>query len=130
MRATRRRSVYLTVKRSQLVGDMVAFDAPEPLTSQARRPVTTVAPQALFLLNNPMVASQARLAAGRVLANPALADDAARRDHLWRIVLGRPPSAAETSQAIARWPAKLETEAAWATLAHALFASPDFRTLD
>jgi hypothetical protein len=124
------RSLYLPVLRNVADPCLEVFDRADPSRVVGARDTSTVAPQALFLLNNPMVASQARLAAGRVLANPALADDAARRDHLWRIVLGRPPSAAETSQAIARWPTKLETEAAWATLAHALFASPDFRILD
>ena len=42
--ASRRRSVYFTVKRSQMVGAMQSFDAPEPLVSQGTRPTTTVAP--------------------------------------------------------------------------------------
>ncbi|HWB02248.1 MAG TPA: PSD1 and planctomycete cytochrome C domain-containing protein [Verrucomicrobiales bacterium] len=50
---SRRRSIYFTVKRSQLVNSMVVFDAPEPLSSQGQRPTTTVAPQALFLMNSP-----------------------------------------------------------------------------
>src|ERR1051326_2784661 len=48
-----RRSIYFTVKRSELVGSMVVFDLPEPLGSQAVRPTTTVAPQALFLMHAP-----------------------------------------------------------------------------
>ncbi len=53
--ASRRRSIYFNIKRSQLIGSMVAFDAPEPLTSQGARSVTTVAPQALMLMNSPQV---------------------------------------------------------------------------
>jgi hypothetical protein len=59
-----RRSLYFTVKRSQLVNSMVIFDAPEPLSSQGQRPTTTVAPQALFLMNSP----QARAWAGALAA--------------------------------------------------------------
>jgi hypothetical protein len=50
--ASRRRSIYFTVKRSRMIGAMQAFDAPEPLVSQGARPTTTVAPQALWLMNS------------------------------------------------------------------------------
>jgi hypothetical protein len=52
---SRRRSIYFTVKRSRMIGAMQAFDAPEPLVSQGARPTTTVAPQALWLMNGPQV---------------------------------------------------------------------------
>ena len=57
--ASRRRSIYFTVKRSRLIPAMQAFDAPEPLVSQGTRPTTTVAPQALMLMNSPQVRSWA-----------------------------------------------------------------------
>ena len=63
---SRRRSIYFTVKRSQLVNSMVVFDAPEPLTSQGNRPVTTVAPQALFLMNSPQARAWAAALAAKV----------------------------------------------------------------
>ncbi|MCP5556437.1 MAG: PSD1 domain-containing protein [Verrucomicrobiaceae bacterium] len=50
---SKRRSIYFNIKRSQLIGSMVAFDLPEPLVSQGGRPTTTVAPQALILMNSP-----------------------------------------------------------------------------
>ncbi|MEM7146543.1 MAG: DUF1553 domain-containing protein, partial [Verrucomicrobiota bacterium] len=50
-----RRSVYLTIKRSELIPMMQVFDSPEPLVSQASRPSTTIAPQALVFMNNPHV---------------------------------------------------------------------------
>ncbi len=61
----RRRSIYFTIKRSQLMGSMVAFDAPEPLTSQGTRPVTTVTPQALMLMNSPLARACAEALARR-----------------------------------------------------------------
>ncbi|HEV3021835.1 MAG TPA: PSD1 and planctomycete cytochrome C domain-containing protein, partial [Pirellulales bacterium] len=51
----RRRSIYFTVKRSKLVPMMVLFDAPDALSGIAARSSTTIAPQALLLLNNPLV---------------------------------------------------------------------------
>ena len=50
-----RRSVYFTVKRSQLIPMMVVFDAPDALGGIGDRPATTVAPQALYLMNNEQV---------------------------------------------------------------------------
>src|SRR5262249_38278717 len=50
-----RRSIYFFVKRSKLVPSMVLFDAPDALQGIDRRPTTTVAPQALLLLNSPTV---------------------------------------------------------------------------
>jgi hypothetical protein len=67
--ASKRRSIYFTIKRSKLVPMMVIFDAPEALSSMAERPTTTIAPQALHLLNNPQVRSYARSLALRIAPN-------------------------------------------------------------
>src|SRR5205085_12657002 len=64
---SRRRSIYFTVKRSELIGSMVAFDQPEPLVSQGARPTTTVAPQALLLMNGPQVREWAASFAKNIL---------------------------------------------------------------
>ena len=47
----RRRSVYFFLKRSALPADLMVFDAPDTLQVAEARPTTTVAPQALYLLN-------------------------------------------------------------------------------
>jgi hypothetical protein len=62
-----RRSIYFRIKRSQLVNSMVVFDAPEPLSSQGARPTTTVAPQALLLMNSPSVRKWAAAFAQRLI---------------------------------------------------------------
>lgn len=49
-----RRSVYLFIKRSKLIPMMMLFDWPEHLVSIGKRSRTTTAPQALFLMNNPL----------------------------------------------------------------------------
>jgi hypothetical protein len=51
----RRRSIYFMIKRSRLIPMMQIFDQPEPLSSQGSRPSTTIAPQALLLMNNDQV---------------------------------------------------------------------------
>src|SRR4030095_13609164 len=74
--ASKRRSIYFTVKRSQLIPSMQCLDAPEPLVSQGTRPTTTVAPQALMLMNSPPLHSWAGSFAARLAdggEKPALA---------------------------------------------------------
>jgi hypothetical protein len=63
---SKRRSIYFNIKRSQLIGSMVAFDLPEPLVSQGARPTTTVAPQALILMNSPQARQWAEGLAKRI----------------------------------------------------------------
>ena len=67
-RATRRRTVYMFHKRVVQYPLMQAFDGPEAAVSCGRRNVTTVAPQALALLNDPFVRDRAADFADRLLA--------------------------------------------------------------
>ncbi|MBL8793254.1 MAG: DUF1553 domain-containing protein [Planctomycetia bacterium] len=61
-----RRSVYLTVKRSKLVPMMQMFDAPEAIQSIGVRSTTTVATQALAMMNSPFVRKRAEQLAARI----------------------------------------------------------------
>jgi hypothetical protein len=62
-----RRSIYFQIKRSKLVPMMQLFDQPEPLVSVGGRPSTTIAPQALAILNSPHVRTYAHNFATRLL---------------------------------------------------------------
>jgi hypothetical protein len=95
--ASKRRSVYFTVKRSSLIPMMVVFDAPEALTPMAERPTTTIAPQALLLMNNPQVREYAKALAKRVAADEPGASVRAA----YEITLGRAPTANELADAVA-----------------------------
>jgi hypothetical protein len=95
--ASVRRSIYFTVKRSELVGSMVVFDLPEPLVSQAVRPTTTVAPQALFLMNAPQVREWAKMFAKR-LETETTSDAKVRK--AFSLALGREPSTVEKEQSV------------------------------
>ena len=92
--ASRRRSIYFTVKRSQLIPAMQAFDAPEPLVSQGTRPTTTVAPQALWLMNSPQVREWAAAFARRFTPDSTqpLTESVSRA---YSLALNRRPSEAE-----------------------------------
>ena len=96
----RRRSLYFTVKRSKLIPMMVLFDAPDALVPIAVRSTTTVAPQSLFLMNNPQVRRWAEAFAQRVAPGPGEGPDASIRS-AYRLALGRWPEDAELSAALA-----------------------------
>jgi hypothetical protein len=89
---SKRRSIYFNIKRSQLIGSMVAFDLPEPLVSQGARPTTTVAPQALVLMNSP----QARQWADGLAKRVSIAGDAPKQiAMIYRLCFNRAPKADE-----------------------------------
>jgi cytochrome c553 len=122
------RSVYLPVFRNALPELFEVFDFADSSTVTGRRNASTVAPQALFMMNNPFVLEQAKYAAARLLEEP-LPDDAARLTHAYRLVLGRPPTDGERAVA-ARFLTDRAPMDAWASLFHALFASADFRYVE
>jgi hypothetical protein len=93
-----RRSIYFTMKRSRLIPALTVFDAPDGTTGVGERSSTTVAPQALHLMNNPQVRAAAKGLARRAL--PA-GDDAAVVARAYQLALGRVPSAAESADAAA-----------------------------
>ncbi len=92
--STPRRSVYLRVKRSELLPIMTIFDAPEPTQSIGERSVTTVPTQALALMNSPFVRQQAERLAERLRLAPGGPLDGAI-DRGYRIAFGRLPTAVE-----------------------------------
>jgi hypothetical protein len=95
-----RRSVYLYVKRSFPYPMFAIFDSPESSVSCPRRDVTTVAPQALALINSRFMLTQAGKFAER-LRKEYPGDPAAAIQTAWETALGRGPSQAEKEQALA-----------------------------
>ncbi len=127
-----RRSVYFTVKRSRIVPMMRAFDGPDALGALPARATTTVAPQALFFMNDPAVRSWAEHLAG------ALASESARDSGVvhsaWQRILGRAPSPEEEAEAAtflgAQTAAYSDRSAAITDLCQALFATNEFAYVD
>jgi hypothetical protein len=91
---TWRRGVYVYRKRGLPLPFFEVFDLPDQNITCARRNVSTVAPQALTLMHNDFVISQAARLADRV-ASEAGADPDARIRHAYRLTLGRAPNAEE-----------------------------------
>ena len=94
---TNRRSLYLPVVRSALYEVFQAFDFADPSAMSGRRQSTTVAPQALFMMNSKFVSEQTRAMAESLTAD--FDDDAGRVRVTYQRALGRPPSALEISRA-------------------------------
>ena len=69
-----RRSVYMPVFRNALPELFEVFDFADPSICTGRRNTSTVAPQALFLMNNSFVIEQAQRTAHRLLEDKQLGD--------------------------------------------------------
>ena len=87
-----RRSIYLQVRRSQPLTFLQLFDQPVIETNCTRRETSTVASQALTLLNSDFMTKKAEAFADRVLKEDV--KDPAR--HALRLAFGRSPTDAES----------------------------------
>lgn len=132
------RSVYLPMIRGVIPESLSPFDAADPSLPVAQREVTTVATQALFLMNSSFVIQNCQGVADRVLKDASLSD-AARVDQLSLLCLGRLPSSSQRQNSL-DYLSKYETllagkvasvderrRTAWASLAQTYFATGEFR---
>jgi cytochrome c553 len=130
------RSIYLPLLRGLTPRSLEVFDFAEQGMVTGHRDTTTVAPQALFLLNDPFVRQQAAALANRLLRGEP--DDASRIRTAYRLTLSRTPTAKEIERAtsyLADYAASVTEsgdassagEAAWASFCQALLASAEFR---
>ena len=88
-----RRSLYIFMQRSLLPPIMTTFDLPDSTLSCGQRDATTVAPQALSLLNNDFVHRRSLSLAEQAISGSALEND--RVTHIWQAVFGRSPTSDE-----------------------------------
>jgi hypothetical protein len=95
-----RRSVYIFAKRTLGVPFLDIFDEASTDTPTAARQTTTIAPQALTLLNSTFLAEQARACADRLIRERGT-DPRADVRRLFALALGRPPDAEEEATALA-----------------------------
>jgi hypothetical protein len=127
---TNRRSIYLPLRRSNLPTLYTLFDFGDATTPDGHRSATTVATQALFVMNSPMVLREAQNVADRVLKQDN--QDKRRVADLYLRVLNRRPQPDETVRALTyltslrqKW-SQIDDEKAWTSLTHALMASNEF----
>jgi hypothetical protein len=130
---TNRRSLYLPVVRSALYEAFQAFDFAEPTTIKGDRENTTIASQALFMMNSDLVDEQSSRLAARLAADHP-DDFAARVKTLYSRALGRLPAENEVARALGfvdRYRAAAEDSAthdasAWQALCRVLLSSNEF----
>ena len=96
----KRRSLYFTVKRSRLIPTLMIFDAPDALLSLPVRSSTTIAPQALLLMNNDHVRDYARSLAHRIAPKPGTPPTEVITNG-YLLTLSRPPSPQELTDTLA-----------------------------
>jgi hypothetical protein len=103
------RTIYLPVVRDNIPELFSTFDFPGPTQIKGQRDVTTVAPQALFFMNNPLVEELAA-----EIADKAGKDTKA----IYKLLLGREPTSEEITDA-----RDLDDQ----TLVQALLGTAEFR---
>jgi hypothetical protein len=118
-----RRTIYQMTIRSDRTGFGPLFDAADPTAPVDRRVDSTVAPQALFLMNHPFVAEQARVLATWAQGRPG--DVSARIGDLYTAVYSRSPSAAEV-----RIGTDLLAGRDWVGYCHVLLCANEFCVVD
>jgi Protein of unknown function (DUF1553)/Protein of unknown function (DUF1549)/Planctomycete cytochrome C len=134
---TRKRSVYLPVVRSALYDVFQAFDFADPSVPNGERATTTIAPQALFMMNSTLVQSASTKMALDLLGKTNQ-DDRERLGVLYERCFGRLPDERETERGLAfikRMEAKYAEEKvplverrqkAWQSLCRVMLATNEF----
>jgi hypothetical protein len=127
---TNRRSIYLPLRRSNLPTLYTLFDFGDATTPEGHRNPTTVATQALFVMNSPVVIREAKNVADTVLKQEK--QDKRRVEEIYLRVLDRRPDANEIDKGLTyltsfrhKWN-QIDEETAWTSLTHALMASNEF----
>lgn len=95
-----RRSIYVQVRRTRPLEMFAAFDAPSMMEANCdTRPVTTVSPQSLLLMNNTGMREYAQDFAVR-LQQECGTDVARQVDRAWRLSYSRPPAEEDLKAAV------------------------------
>lgn len=115
-----RRSLYVYRRRTLSYPFFETFDLPDQNITTASRNTSTVAPQALTLLNNPFVLNQAELFA-RSIRERAGSDVGSQVDLAYRTALTRPPNDVE-----ARIGRELAEDGSLVALTHVIFNLSEF----
>jgi len=131
--AVPRRTVYASIDRLALPSLLRTFDFPSPDTTNPQRDNTTVAPQALFLMNHPFPLEMAQHVINRAEFKSA-GDLPGRVARLYELILARAPSEEERQWAneFFQNPQKeiQETPEKWVLLAHSLLLTNEFAFIE
>jgi hypothetical protein len=122
-----RRTLYLMTTRSDRTGYRMLFDAADPTAIIDKRIDSTVAPQALFLMNHPFITTRAKKLAAQSAAAPhSAATD--RITWLYQTLFSRLPTPEE--QSVAQNFITRKGPIAWDEYCHVLLCSNEFVYVD
>lgn len=95
-----RRSIYIQIRRSRPLDLFAAFDAPPMTDANCEiRPITTVSPQSLLLMNNIGMREHSQYFAQRLEKESVKASIEDTIKHAWKLAYGRSPDERELSEA-------------------------------
>jgi len=130
----RRRSIYVPVIRNHLYDVFQLFDYTDASVLKGDRDTSTIAPQALFLMNSELVTTLTKNMAGRLIALKATRPS--RINQLFLEAYGRPPTTAEAEKAsqfltdfeklAPQQPGAAVHQHAWQALCQAVVSSSEF----
>ena len=118
-----RRSIYTSIRRNFLPPMMLAFDMPSPFSSVARRTVSNVPAQALTLMNDPFVVSEAKRWADST-AN--IKDTKTRINTMFLQASARRPSPEQMKTTLAWIESHPSQKTAWVDFAHSVWNTKEF----
>ena len=129
--AAPRRSLYVQTARWDRGTFATLFDAANADASTEKRTVSTVAPQALLMLNNEFVQGRAADLAAR-LKRDVPGDDASRIRRAFELLFARAATSEELAvcQELLAKSARSDPSRAWRDLAHTLLCSNEFIYVD
>jgi hypothetical protein len=127
-----RRAIYLPIVRNNLYPLFEQFDFPDPTMPTGSRNTTTVAPQALLMLNSSLVMESADVWAEKLLRSSG--SDSDRIRNAYEAAFGRLPTEPETKRALTFVAASIASEGdtpeakrrAWGLLCQSLLATNEF----
>ena len=121
-----RRALYLPVIRNHVYDLFELFDFPDPGTVNGNRADSTIALQALYLMNSPLVLRATESIAEALLKEGDLTN-AQRVQRLYAQVFNRPPTVKETQRAVVFINNFAQDRlASWQALSQALVSSNEF----
>ena len=121
-----RRSIYGRINRMDLTPVLRSFDFPDPNITCSRRENTTVAPQALYLMNNSTIVDYARRIS---LRGDLPTEKTAKVKRLYKILFARQPVESEVVLA-KKYLGENTNAATWQNFVHALLLTNEFSFID
>jgi hypothetical protein len=123
---SRRRAVFLPIVRNNLYTFIAQFDYPDPTMPSGKRQTSVVAPQALLMLNSPLVMDAAENWSKQLLET--YPTDAERIRSSYETAFSRPPSTSELRRGLAYIATTEEQEKRrrWLQFCQSLLASNEF----